>query len=175
MNVSYLLSILNLYLNKEKQDKLIISFDNLENLVKVDFCYLTSQINKTFVKLDKKLFFNNLDTIVNNIQEKFKIEKENLDYKNNKFIYTLDSLKQSISFQGFTKEELELIRKSFNNLETEFSFKIDSYDEMYKNTNNNSKLVYKMGFTSYLTLFLSSIFLLDILVISLFIFKNFLS
>lgn len=174
MNIGYLLSILNLYLNQKKQDKLIISFDNLENLVKVDFCYFNNQINKTFVKLDKEVFFDNLNTIVNNIQEKFNKLEEELNYNNNKFIYSLNSLNQNISFIGFTKEELELIRKAFNKLE-EFNFKINevTYSDIYQN--KNTKLVYKMGFTSYLTLFLSSIFFLDIFVISLLIFKNFLS
>ena len=39
MNIGYLLSILDLYLIKEKNSSLIVEVDNRESLVKVDFCY----------------------------------------------------------------------------------------------------------------------------------------
>ena len=59
MTIGYLLSVLDLYLLKEKNNTLLIQVDNKENLVKFNFTYSFDSINQTFVKIDKDLFFNN--------------------------------------------------------------------------------------------------------------------
>ena len=65
------------------------------------------------------------------------------------------------------------IRESFNDLSDNFDFNInDSYDQIL--VNKPEKLQFSMGFSNYMSLFLSSIFFLDILMISLWIFKAFL-
>ena len=64
MTISYLLSILDLYLLKEKDSQLLIEVDNEENLVRFNLTYSFDSINKTFVKVNKDLFFTNLKEII---------------------------------------------------------------------------------------------------------------
>ena len=55
MNIGYLLSILDLYLLKEKNGSLIIEVDNILDLVKVNFSYSFDSSNKTFVKIELEI------------------------------------------------------------------------------------------------------------------------
>ena len=174
MTISYLLSILDLYLLKEKDNELLIEVDNEENLVRFNFTYSFDSINKTFVKINKDLFFTNLKEIILKIQSNLKLEEEKFIIRNNKNIYTFNyEQRRIITFVGFSKKEMVKIRESFNDLSDNFDFNInDSYDQIL--VNKPEKLQFSMGFSNYMSLFLSSIFFLDILMISLWIFKAFL-
>lgn len=173
MTINYLLSILDLYLLKEKNNKLLIQVDDNEKIVKFSITYSFDSINKTFVKIDKTIFFTYLEEIVKKITNGLSLEKENMEIKSNKNIYTINySNKRIISFIDFSKKELLSIREVFNIKNDEFIIPIeDTYDNKIV---MNKKLSYSMGFTSYMSLFLSSIFFLDIFIISLWIFKAFL-
>ena len=166
MTISYLLSILDLYLLKEKDNELLIEVDNEENLVRFNFTYSFDSINKTFV--------TNLKEIILKIQSNLKLKEEKYEIKNNKNIYTFNyEERRIITFIGFSKKEMLKIRESFNDLSDNFDFNInDSYDQIL--VNKPEKLQFSMGFSNYMSLFLSSIFFLDILMISLWIFKAFL-
>ena len=174
MTISYLLSILDLYLLKEKDNELLIEVDNEENLVRFNFTYSFDSINKNFVKINKDLFFTNLKEIILKIQSNLKLKEEKYEIKNNKNIYTFNyEERRIITFIGFSKKEMLKIRESFNDLSDNFDFNInDSYDQIL--VNKPEKLQFSMGFSNYMSLFLSSIFFLDILMISLWIFKAFL-
>ena len=174
MTISYLLSILDLYLLKEKDNELLIEVDNEENLVRFNFTYSFDSINKTFVKINKDLFFTNLKEIILKIQSNLKLKEEKYEIKNNKNISTFNYEEiRIITFIGFSKKEMLKIRESFNDLSDNFDFNInDSYDQIL--VNKPEKLQFSMGFSNYMSLFLSSIFFLDILMISLWIFKAFL-
>ncbi len=107
MTISYLLSILDLYLLKENNNKLLIQVDNEENIVKFSFTYSFDSINQTFVKIDKTIFFTYLGEIVKKITNGLSLEKENMEIKDNKKIYTLDySNRRIISFIGFSKKRI---------------------------------------------------------------------
>ena len=174
MTISYLLSILDLYLLKENNNKLLIQVDNEENIVKFSFTYSFDSINQTFVKIDKTIFFTYLGEIVKKITNGLSLEKENMEIKDNKKIYTLDYLnRRIISFIGFSKKELLSIREEFDILSDEFIIPIeDTYDNKLI---MNKKLSYSMGFTNYMSLFPSSIFFLDIFIhlVSLFFIVSF--
>lgn len=174
MTIGYLLSILDLYLLKEKDSQLLIEVDNEENLVRFNFTYSFDSINKTFVKINKDLFFTNLKEIILKIRSNLKLKEEKYEIKNNKNIYTFNyEQRRIITFIGFSKKEMLKIRESFNDLSDNFDFNInDSYDQIL--VNKPEKLQFSMGFSNYMSLFLSSIFFLDILMISLWIFKAFL-
>ena len=174
MTISYLLSILDLYLLKEKDNELLIEVDNEENLVRFNLTYSFDSINKTFVKINKDLFFTYLKEIILKIQSNLKLEEEKFIIRNNKNIYTFNyEQRRIITFVGFSKKEMVKIRESFNDLSDNFDFNInDSYDQIL--VNKPEKLQFSMGFSNYMSLFLSSIFFLDILMISLWIFKAFL-
>ena len=174
MTISYLLSILDLYLLKEKDNELLIEVDNEENLVRFNLTYSFDSINKTFVKINKDLFFTYLKEIILKIQSNLKLKEEKYEIKNTKNIYTFNyEERRIITFIGFSKKEMLKIRESFNDLSDNFDFNInDSYDQIL--VNKPEKLQFSMGFSNYMSLFLSSIFFLDILMISLWIFKAFL-
>lgn len=174
MTISYLLSILDLYLLKEKDNELLIEVDNEENLVRFNLTYSFDSINKTFVKINKDLFFTYLKEIILKIQSNLKLKEEKYEIKNTKNIYTFNyEERRIITFIGFSKKEMLKIRESFNDLSDNFDFNInDSYDQIL--VNKPKKLQFSMGFSNYMSLFLSSIFFLDILMISLWIFKAFL-
>ena len=76
MTISYLLSILDLYLLKEKDNELLIEVDNEENLVRFNLTYSFDSINKTFVKINKDLFITNLKEIILKIQSNLKLKEE---------------------------------------------------------------------------------------------------
>lgn len=175
MNVGYMMSILDLYLMKEKNGTLIIEVDNIEEIVKVKFCYAFDSTNKTFVKLDKKLFFDNINYFLKKVQGNLIVQTENLTTLNNKKIYKLvfDS-NRCLSFVNFQNTELKLIRENLTNLKSDFTLdsEINNYDTKLTQ-NKQTSLAFSMGFSSYLTLFLTSILFLDIFMISLWVFKIF--
>ena len=103
---------------------LLIEVDNEENLVRFNFTYSFDSINKTFVKINKDLFFTNLKEIILKIQSNLKLKEEKYEIKNNKNIYTFNyEERRIITFIGFSKKEMLKIRESFNDLsDHQFSF-----------------------------------------------------
>ncbi len=173
MNISYLLSVLDLYLLKDKNNKLIIEVDNNQDLIKVHFSYSTDSLNKTFVKIPKEDFFKNIKDFINKVQGNFQVLNEDMETKT-KYIVTF-SEGRKLAFNNFSHDELTLIRDKFNNLNREFSFnKVEevTYNQIFKKT-ENTKFAFSMGFSNYITLFLTSIWFLDIFMIALWIFKAF--
>lgn len=174
MNISYLLSILDLYLLKEKDGYLIIEIDNILEIVKIKFSYSFDSTNKTFVKIDKKMFFENIKYFLNKIQGNLTIQDEKIKNINNQKIYqVIFSNQRNLSFINFKKEELKIIRSNLNSSKLDFDFNENiNYNDVFE-LNKNNNLSFQMGFSSYMTLFIISIFLSDIFMISLFIFKVF--
>ena len=124
-NFSYLLSVLDLYLMKEKDANLVIEVDNIENIVKVEFCYFEDTINRTFVKLPKNIFFENLSYFIKKLQGNYKIENESLNSLSGNYKYIISfAQKRILSFVNFTLDEYKIIRNNFNNLTGEFIFKL---------------------------------------------------
>ncbi len=173
MNISYLLSVLDLYLLNEKEKSLVINILDKENLVKIDFSYNINSPNKTFLKIDKNIFFENINYFLNKIQSNLEIKEEGIDNKIYKVIF--DNNRQ-ISFINFTQEELEIIRKSFKT-NTEFNFdkiNLKKDDNSFNNIlekNIKTQTKFSMGFGTYITIFLTAIWFLDIFMIALWIFK----
>ena len=173
MSISYLLSILDLYTMKEKNNSLIIEVLNNEDLVKVNFCYTGDTSNKTFVKVSKDVFFTNLKFIMEKIEPNLEVLNENLLNNNYEVIF---KNKRKISFLRFSKEEIQKIRANLNIVEEKVEDKKETnfYDEQFlKNKNTSLKISLSMGFSNYMVLFISAIWFLDILMIALLVFKLF--
>ena len=119
MNISYLLNILDLYLLKEQDDPLIIDVHKKNNLIKLEFSYLSKYVNKTFVKLDEEVFFSDIKNILNKIQGNLHILHEEIN--ENVYQVTFDN-KRQIRFIDFDIPTLESIRHNFSNLSTGFVF-----------------------------------------------------
>ena len=175
MSISYLLSILDLYTMKEKNNSLIIEVLNNEDLVKVNFCYTNDTFNKTFVKISKDVFFTNLKFIMEKIEPNLDVLNESLFNNNLDLNYeVIFKNKRKISFLKFTNEEIQKIQANLNIIKepSENIEVISFYDEQF-NKNKSFKLSLSMGFSSYMILFISSIWFLDILMLALFVFKLF--
>ena len=173
MSISYLLSILDLYTMKEKNNSLIIEVLNNEDLVKVNFCYTGDTSNKTFVKVSKDVFFTNLKFIMEKLEPNLEVLNENLLNNNYEVIF---KNKRKISFLKFSKEEIQKIRANLNIVEEKVEDKKETnfYDEQFlKNKNTSLKISLSMGFFNYMVLFISAIWFLDILMIALLVFKLF--
>lgn len=176
MNLNYLISILNLYLSKENDSPLIMWIDDKTNVIKIDFTYEKSLNNKTYVKVDKDLFFNNIEFLIKKIQGNLEIINESF---NNNTYQVLFNNKRRINFINFNENELTLIRNNFNNLTSSFNNIFNNtvvddnttYDNILSE-NKNIKLNLSFGFTSFITVFLTSILFLDVLMIALWIFKT---
>ena len=95
MSISYLLSILDLYTMKEKNNSLIIEVLNNEDLVKVNFCYTNDTFNKTFVKVSKDVLFTNLKFLMEKIEPSLEVLNEKLLNNNYEVIF---KNKRKISF-----------------------------------------------------------------------------
>ena len=172
MDINYLLSVLNLYLEKEEDKLLTINVANLDSIVKIDFSYNASH-NKTYVKLDKKIFLDNIKLFIDKIQVGFDISKEEYSNLNYNIVFSNSRL---LNFKDFSSNELELIRNNIKTL-NEFNFsKIETnelnYNEIYVENKKNN-LSFQMGWTNFLTLFILAILFSDIFMIALLVFKSF--
>ncbi len=178
MNISYLLSVIDLYLMKDNENNLNIEVEKLETGIKFSFYYKSSSINKTYIKISESLFLEYLQTIIDKIQGNLKVIDEKIDKEQvNKYSIYMEN-NRVISFKKFNKEMLEKIRLSFNNINSKLVFdklevidNNDNYEQKLDNIKTNKKLSFSMGFSSFITIFLSAIWFLDIFMIALWIFK----
>ena len=172
MNISYLLSILDLYLKNENLYPLMIDVIKNDSIIKVNFSYSNTPLNKTFVKIDNKVFNENISYFMEKIKQNLDLLNE--DYKDN--IYTINfNNNRQIKFINFKESELQDIKNKIGYLNTQINFNTIvsdniTYNDVYKE-NNSKKLSFSMGFSSFITIFLSSIWFLDIIMIALWIFK----
>ncbi len=188
MNTSYLLSVLDLYLQKEKNGKAIIEIENVGELVKVNFSYTFDHTNKTFVKIKKEDFLSCVNEFISKIQEYTNVTMDNYSYNNQRSTTYTFSNERRLSFINFRETDLSKIKSYINNLEDEIElisspvnlhaydnvviedYEEESYDDIYQE-NKKTKLSFSFGFASYTTLFIIAIWFLDILLIGLWIFK----
>lgn len=176
MNISYLLSVIDLYL-KKPHEKLNIEVIKYDEYVKFNFFYDSSSINKTYISVDMNTFWSFAKNILSSIQNKNTIDEELIDENKN---YVVKFKNREVTFSWFKNEELEKIRANFNTNNKEFIFnkidedeikEIERYEDKLK-YNKNYKLSFSMGFTSFMTIFLSAIWFLDIFMIALWVFKT---
>lgn len=194
MNTSYLLSVLDLYLLKEKNGKVVIEVSNTNDVVKVSFSYTFDHTNQTFVKIDKNLFISCIKEFIAKIQGNLDILKEESNQNNKGFTTFTFSDGRRISFANFNDSDLKIIKSSFTNanfqenvvIKEEVNVKayddivIEDFDEepeeKYEeilNKTKKTKFAFSLGFTSYVTLFIMAVWFLDIFMIALWIFKAF--
>ena len=180
MNMNYLISILNLYLSKENNNSLIVELNNVNDSIKIELSYSNSYRDKTYIKLNKDIFFKDVKLFVLKIQNNLTIKEELIE--NNKYSIVFSN-NRKVSFVNFSASDIELIRANVNfmnyeslynlNINTSDNVSIDessSYEEIYKE-NKQSNLKFSFGFTSFITILLTSVWFLDIFMIALWIFK----
>jgi len=170
MDIGYLLSVLDLYLLREKTSKIVVQVNNLENIVRIEFSYSSDLYNTTFVKISKESFFDNLKFILSKIENSLVVKKEDSNLNKYSLIF---SNERKIVFVNFSLDDIKLI-KSHLKIEKDNTLILeDTYDSKLENVKVNKLRLANLGFTSYLTLLLTSVWFLDIFIISLWIFKSF--
>ena len=187
MNTSYLLSVLDLYLQKEKNSKIIVEVESINDIVKVNFSYSFDHTNKTFVKINKDDFLSCINNFIAKIQQNTNVTMDNYNYnKQHSTTYTFSN-ERRLSLINFQESDLKIINENISNLDNKIEVIAspvnlhayddiviedveESYDEIYKET-KKTRFAFNFGFASYATLFIIAIWFLDILLIGLWIFK----
>ena len=181
MNLSYFMSILDLYLSKEKEHKTNLSIVKFQSdKIKVNFTmnYNLEETTSFFVNYDSFMERENLCNL-------FKIYKEDLIVIDEKYEY--DKLSETcyycillsngriLSFKNFTLNEINKLRNYLYNIKynpEEIKIVLDDneHDGYYF-----KRFAYGQGgFASFLTLFIIIFALVNVFVITLWIFNNFL-
>ena len=173
MNASYLISVLDLYLKKTNEN-LNIEIIKYDDYVKFNFFYDSSSISKTYISVDTDSFWRFAKILFIKMQKKEEILDEKIDEDNN---YVVSFKNRILTFSWFNKEELKAIRSNFEVKNKDFSFDIietENADEKYEDkvVNKKPRFAFSMGFSSFITLFLSAIWFLDVFMIALWIFKS---
>ena len=174
MNISYLISVLDLYL-KKTNEKLNIEMIKYDEYIKFNFFYDSSSINKTYISVDIDSFNRFSKILFSKMKKNEDIVEELIDDNNN---YVIKFKNRTITFCWFEKNELENIRSYFDIKNKSFTFDKVMSNEIITNekyedkvVNKNHKFAFSMGFSSFITIFLSAIWFLDIFMIALWIFK----
>ena len=173
MNISYLLSVIDLYMKKFSEE-LYIEVIRYDDYVKFNFFYGKDSINKTYISLDMDTFYRFSKEIFSKIQKNDKIDNEYIDDNQN---YVVKINNRTITCCWFSVQELTEIRsKLLVNKKFDFSVvkpkeEVAEYDN--KLLTNNGRFAFSMGFSSFITIFLTAIWFLDIFMIALWVFKLF--
>lgn len=180
MNISYFMSVLELYLSKEKEYKTnlsIIKYQN--NKIKINFT-MNHDLNETtnfFVLYDSFMEKNNLSEFLNSYKKNLIIIDEKYEYdKLNEICYYCIVLSNGriLSFKNFTLEEINNIRNVVYNINYRIEeIKIVLDEEEKDGYYHRGLLLGQTGFASFLTLFVVILIIFNVFVVALWIFNNF--
>ena len=174
MNIEYLYSIIELYLNNENEkDKVHLNIQKKDNNIEFSFTMRKNPDKTTFVlPLDEVNnywydFLNKYKEELLIIDEKYEYDKVN----DTCYYYVLFKNGRVLSFHGFNIMEINSLRNCL------YSIRINS-DEIRVNLKEEKEPQYKpkltlqtAGFSSFKTLFFITLFILDVFIVSLWICK----
>lgn len=181
MNLNYFMSILELYLNKEKEYKTNLGIVKYQNeKVKINFTMnnVKNDVTNFFMAYDIFMDSDNLKNLFKTYKQDLIIIDEKYEYdKLNETCYYCIMLSNSriLSFKNFSLDEINNIRNLVYDIKynpNEIKVIVDEEEKTgyYK---PNLRLG-ETGFAGLLSLFLMVIWFLNVLIISLWVFKNFL-
>ncbi len=176
MNKDYLYSIVNLYLNRENDNKKIaLNIDLQENDVEFSFSMTDNDIDKTSLVIPRDEYDEIIVDLINQLKQDLMVIDEKYNYENeNGSCHYLVKFNngRKISFDGFTIIETNNIRNVL------YDIKINQDEVRISSVDEEKQMVYKpqlrlqqAGFSSYASLFMIVLFFADVLVIALWIFK----
>lgn len=175
MDIGYLYSIIDLYLNNENDsNKTALSIQKNDDNIEFRFTMRHDNPDKTIFTLPTIVvndywykFLNKYKADLMIIDEKYEYDK----VKETCYYYVLLQNGRTISFDGFSVIEINGIRNCL------YTIRIDS-DEIRVNKDEEIEPKYKpqlnlqvAGFSSYKTLFFITLFILDIFMVSLWVCK----
>lgn len=179
MNISYFMSVLELYLSKEKEYKTNLSIIKHQNeKIKVNFT-MNHDLNET------TSFFVLYDTFMNNdnLYDFLQFYKKNLIIIDEKYEY--DKLSEIcyysitlsngriLSFKNFTLTEVNNIRNLvYGIISSPYQVEILLDEKEKRGYYHPGTLLGQTGFASFLALFFVIITILGVLILTLFVFKN---
>jgi hypothetical protein len=180
MNKDYLYSIVNLYLNRENDNKKIaLNIDLQENDVEFSFSMTDNDIDKTSLVIPRDEYDEIIVDLINQLKQDLMVIDEKYNYENeNGSCHYLVKFNngRKISFDGFTIIETNNIRNVL------YDIKINQNEIRLEDIEQKQEMAYKprlrlqqAGFSSYATLLLVVIFFALVLVVSLFVFKSFIN
>lgn len=180
MNISYFMSVLELYLAKEKEYKTNLNIIKCQNeKIKINFT-MNHDLNETtsfFVLYDNFMEKDNLSTFLQTYKNGLIIIDEKYEYdKLSETCYYCIILSNGriLSFKNFTLEEINNIRNYVYNINyypEEIKVVLD--EEEKSGYYHRNFALGTTGFTSFLTLFVVIFVIVNVLVITLWIFNNF--
>lgn len=180
MNISYFMSVLELYLSKEKENKTNLSVVKYHTeKVKVNFT-MSHDLNEStsfFVGYENFMENENLCNFLRSYKEDLIIidEKYELDKLNETCYYCiLLSNGRILSFRNFSLTEINNIRNYVYNINyypDEIKIKID--EEERNGYYHRGLRLGQTGFASYLTFFVIIFALVNVIIITLWIINNF--
>lgn len=181
MNLNYFISVLELYLNKETEYKTNLSIVKyLNGKLKVNFT-MNHDLNETtsfFMEYDSFMERDNLCQLFKQYKQDLIIIDEKYEYdKLNETCYYCIMLANSriLSFKNFTLEEINNIRNLIYDIKyNPNEIKIVLDEEEKGGYYHRTLALGQSGFASFLTLLVVILVLLNVFIIALWIFKNFL-
>ena len=173
MNINYLYSMVNLYLkNENDHQRLKINITKKEDSVLFSFNMKKEDIDKTSIKLPMQIVNEHFYDIIQLFKGDLLIIDEKYDYdkvKDECYYYIKLNNGRMIIFNGFSLMELNTIRNIIYNIDIrQDEIRIGKEEEEILPNKWNLKYA---GFISPVTIFLVTIIILVVFVISLLIFS----
>lgn len=177
MNIGYLDSIIELYLRKEKNNhRTNLSIKKKDDKIEFNFNMKFDDPEKTSFSLPIDIVSSHFQTFLNMYKEDLLIIDEKYDYNNadNTCYYYVEFKNgRVLSFNGFSILEINNIRNILYNIKMHI-------EELRVNPKEEKEMAYKprlaiaqAGFASYFTIFLITLFFVDIFVLALWVCKLF--
>lgn len=180
MNISYFMSVLELYLSKEGQYKTNLSIVKyLNGKIKINFTmnHDMNEATSFFVGYDMFMTKENLQDFLISYKRSLIIIDEKYEYnKTNEICYYCITLSNGriLSFKNFSLEEINNIRNlvyDINYQPEEIKIVLDENEK--SGYYHQGLLLGQTGFASFLTFFVIIFVIVNVLIIALWIFKNF--
>jgi len=173
MNIDYLYNVLNLYLSKEKDKKTILTISKGSKYTFAFGVEGDDNATKVYIK-DEDVSIELLKDIITKykdnsivIDDKYKLDNEKKTCK----YESLFNTGRKIVFNRFTLEEANLLRNIIYNISIDNNELRINIETQEKEIPYNLRLK-QAGFTSFVTIFLIGLFVVDFIVIILWIFKH---
>ncbi len=177
MNIDYLYSVIDLYLkNENEHSKTNLNIQKADNNIQFSFTMKEDNPDKTTFYLPIDLVNNYWYYLLNRYKKDLLIIDEKYEYdkvKNTCYYYVLFKNGRIISFNGFSIVEINGLRNCL------YSIRINE-EEIRINLEPEKETLYQpmlslqhAGFSTFKTIFFITLFILDILVISLWVCKIF--
>ena len=175
MDIGYLYSIIDLYLkNEDDSNKTSLNIRRIDNNIEFRFTMKHDNPDKTIFTIPVEVVNNYWYKFLNKYKSDLMIIDEKYEYdkvKKTCYYYLLLLNGRTLSFDGFSITEINGIRNCL------YSIRIDS-DEIRVNLDEEIEPKYKpqlrlqtAGFSSFKTIFVVTLVLLDVLVVSLWVCK----